>query len=99
MIKIDKNRNTKMLSLDNLIIAIEELEQNGTISFDQFKNLPYHKIKRCFFAMPHPTQIQKAIIKISDLRAGLNGLSSHTTIIEEYKDGELIKIREKTSYF
>jgi hypothetical protein len=75
----EDNRNTKMLSSENLILEIEKLEVEGIISFEDFKALPFSDIQQKYFAMPNYTMMQKAIIKISDKRNGKTDLSFFST--------------------
>jgi hypothetical protein len=90
---------TKMISFETLVSAIEELEEKGVISLEEFKNLPYPEIKRRFFRMPASTTIQKAIIKITDKRNGHKEFSTQDTVTEYWENGELKKIVVRTSIF
>lgn len=56
--------NTKFLSYEKLINAIEELETKGIISFDEFKKLSHLDRKQKYFAVPNYTMMEKAIIKL-----------------------------------
>jgi hypothetical protein len=88
-----------MISFDDLVIAIEELEAKKIISFDEFKVLPFHEIHKRFFAMPHPTTMRKAIAKIQDKRDGKEGLSEVSSTTEHYVNGELKKVVTRTHRF
>lgn len=83
-----------VFSYDKLIAAIEKLESDGVISFEEFKKLPYYEIKRQYFSMPQPTMIEKAKIMVEDKRSGKEGPSeyiSSTITIEEGKPDKIIK--------
>tara|TARA_R110002124_G_scaffold127103_2_gene286937 strand:- start:87 stop:386 length:300 start_codon:yes stop_codon:yes gene_type:complete len=84
-------RNSSPMSLDTLIYEIESLEEDGVISFDEFKKINFYDIKVLYFPMVNIKTIQKALIKIQDEKIGKIGLSTITTIISETeKDGKLI---------
>lgn len=84
-------RNPSPMSLDTLIYEIESLEEDGVISFDEFKQINFYDIKALYFPMVNIKTIQKALIKIQDEKIGKIGLSTITTIISETeKDGKLI---------
>lgn len=87
----EEHRINKPLSLENLISAIEDLEHNNIISFDDFKKLSFLEIKKKYFSMSNPTMIDRAIIKITDQRNGKEGPSTHTVVTETIKNGKLIK--------
>lgn len=95
----EEHRVTKMISLENLIIAIENLETKGIISFEEFKQLPYKDIQSRFFAMPQPKTIHKAIIKITDKRNGKTGPSKYVTVKEYSVNGIPTKVEERVEYF
>lgn len=90
-------RNPKPMSLENLILEIESLEEDGIIPFEDFKNIPPYIIKGDYFPMVHPTLIVKALIKIEDIR---KGKKTSTFSIEKTEfNGEKIKITRKTESF
>src|SRR5688572_25823628 len=91
--------NKKMISIENLISAIEDLDSNGIISFEEFKELKYTEIKKQYFLMPNSTQVTKAIIKIEDKRAGKKGFSEYTEIIGHYMNGQIVSEKTITTYF
>lgn len=97
--KIIEKRNTKMLSLESLIVEIEQLENDGIIQFEEFKQLKFNAIKERFFAMPQFTQMKKAIIKIEDKRNNKEGPSKLTEVTEIYEGGKLARVKTKTTYF
>lgn len=83
-----------MFSYDKLVVAIEGLEANNIISFEEFKKLPYYEIQKHYFSTPNPTMIEKAKIMIENKRTGKVGPSEYTsaTIIrEEGKPTKIIK--------
>lgn len=86
-------------SYEKLVAAIEKLETENIISFEEFKKMPYHEIKRQYFSMPNPTMMERAIILIEDKRKGKEGPSEHTTVTKTFKDGTLFKTVTKTKYF
>lgn len=96
---IENNRNTKMLTLEALVEAIEQLENDGVLTFENFKKLNYQEIKEHYFAMPARLQLKKAIIKIEDKRNNVKGLSELTEITDEYIDGILKRTKVRTYYF
>ncbi|MDX6747233.1 hypothetical protein SHK09_10555 [Polaribacter sp. PL03] len=84
-------RNPSPMSLDTLIYEIESLEEDGIISFDEFKQIDFYDIKGHYFPMVNIKTIHKALKKIQDQKSGKIGLSSLTTIISETeRDGKLI---------
>lgn len=89
----------KMLSYKNLIAAIEELEKDNIISFDEFEKLPYYEIQKQFFSIPNPTMIAKVKIMIRDKRNGKEGLSEYTIITEVHVEGKITKRVIKTQQF
>lgn len=89
----------KMLSLENLILAIEDLEAKGIISFDEFKELTYKEIRDNYFLMPNSTSLSKAIIKIEDKRSGRTGSSTLTVFKEKYINNKLVKEESITYKF
>ena len=95
----EEHRNTKMLSADKLVEAIEALEADGVISFDEFKALPRHEIFKKYFAMPSAMMMEKAIIKITDKRSGKEGYSTITTKQTIIENGEVVKTITRTQQF
>ena len=91
-------RNSKPMSLERLVECILDLEKNGVIAFDEFKELKYKVIQQEYFGMVTETQMRKAIIKIQDSREGKTGLSSFTTVTETYRNGK-VKVEQKTDFF
>jgi|ERR1051326_5384057 hypothetical protein len=90
--------NNKMISLDNLVSAIEELEAKSIISFDEFKELSHGEIQKKYFLMPQYKTIVKAIQKIQDKRDGKTGLSTFETTITTIKNGKT-KIKTIIEYY
>ncbi|MGZ3884263.1 MAG: hypothetical protein ACXVPQ_00260 [Bacteroidia bacterium] len=86
--------NGKMYDYPRLIAAIEQLEKDGIISFDEFEKLPFHKIQKQYFSTPQPTMIMKAKIIIRDKREGKTEPSEYsckTTIQEGDKIKDILK--------
>ncbi len=88
-----------MFSYEKLVAAIEGLETNGIISFEEFKKLPYYEIKKQYFSVPNPTMMDKTIIMIADKRSGKNGPSEYTRGTQYIEDGKVVKIVKRTDYF
>lgn len=100
IIRKSPNLNSRMLSYEKLLVAIEQLEIDGIISFDEFKIMPFHEIRKQYFSVPNPTMMDKAIIMITDKRNGKGGPSEHKTITEFYdENGNVKKTITKTQYF
>ena len=95
----EEYRINKPLSLENLITAIEDLETEGIISFENFKGLTFLESKKKYFSMSNPTMIERAIIKIADYRSGKNGPSEDIVIKKTIKDGKLVKTSTRITYF
>lgn len=80
-----------VFSYEKLVAAIENLESDGIISFEEFRKLPYYEIKKQYFSMPNPTMMDKAIIIIEDKRSGKEGPSEYITTTQTIKDGKVVK--------
>lgn len=92
--------DNRMLSYEKLVAAIEQLEVDDIISFDEFDKLPFYEIHKQYFTMPNPTMMEKAKIVIRDKRSGKDGPSEYKTITEFYdEDGKVTKTITKTQYF
>lgn len=91
--------DNSMMNYDTLIGAIEKLEADKIISFEEFKQLPIYEIRKQFFSKPHPTMLRKAIIKIEDKRAGKTGPSEYTTVTEYIEEGKVVKRVVNTQHF
>jgi hypothetical protein len=90
---------TEMMSYDKLIAAIEQLETDGVISFNEFKELPLFVIRKHFFQMTNSTMMRKAIIKLEDKRQGKTGPSEYTTVTIIETPGKPTKTIIKTEKF
>lgn len=88
-----------MYNYDGLIKAIEQLEKDGIISFDEFEKLPYYEIKKQFFKMPQPTMMEKAKIIIRAKRDGNTGPLEYTTGTVYHEEGKPTKIKTITHRF
>ena len=56
--------NAKILSFEKLIKAIEDLDEKGIISFENFKALHFSKINSKFFSLVAPEKVDIAILTI-----------------------------------
>lgn len=93
------NLNNKMMNYEKLIAAIEQLEIDGIISFDDFEKLPFHEIRNQYFSLPKPTMMDKAIIIIRAKRDGNSGPLEYKTRTVTYEEGKPVKIKTITHRF
>jgi hypothetical protein len=80
----EEHRNTKMLNFENLIAAIEKLDADGIISFENFKALSFSEIRKKYFVMPNHGLMLKAITRLSDMREGKEVSSVVTSVTKKF---------------
>lgn len=97
--KIHPHLNSRFLTFENLILAIEALENDGIISFEDFCKLEPYIIREQFFSGAHPTLVIKAKAKIYDIRNGNFGPSSITQTTIIYETDKEPKVITKKPYF